>query len=620
MNRRKYLKRSAVALIAAVATVAVVSKIYNWWSHRSSSKSPEEGREEQESERTDNGRSEPGLEKKHQEDTENQYVSENSLVTVNLNSKINLDQVDDEAHNIDNEVQIDIQNVRLEAEADVKAATEDHGEMRASYMRKNLKQIDKGDPVVYLAKNNITFEDKSNRLRKAEIGLKNFPEAQEKVIMLLGATGSGKTTLINAMFNYILGVQFEDKVRIKLIDEEITYNQAQSQTKTITAYTIHHQPWFTMPYTLTVIDTPGFGDTEGIERDKLIMEQTRKFFETPGSNGFDKLDAVGFVIQSSLPRLTKPQSYIFDSVISLFGKDIGENIFLMITFADGQPKPPALNAVTLAELPFRQYLTFNNGYLFESSSVLSEAFYQIGAENFESFIAEVGVSEPTSLTLTKDVLQLRHKLEDALQNIQHTITLALNTLEELEEDIDALRNHKVELEDNRYFSYETVKTGTKASCSSDHEENDDSSVVKKRKVTSNSDLVDLIKKYKEKQEDEINIDQAIEECSRKTAKVKEDILRFVSQAKGCHQRLSEIALKPHNLSVENYVDFLIETEKAKVGADLAERLAPLNRLRELCKQNKSQLEEIFDSEVNFNPNWYDETDPFLRGNNMIHKD
>ena len=58
--------------------------------------------------------------------------------------------------------------------------------------------------------------------------------------MLVGATGSGKTTLINSMINYYFGVEYEDNFRFKLITEEDNgkRNQAHSQTSWITAYTI----------------------------------------------------------------------------------------------------------------------------------------------------------------------------------------------------------------------------------------------------------------------------------------------------------------------------------------------------------------------------------------------
>ena len=93
----------------------------------------------------------------------------------------------------------------------------------------------------------------------------------EKVLMVLGATGAGKTTLINGMVNYILGVQWKDHFRYKLIIEDDKVSQASSKTKDITAYTLHPIRGSAVPYTLTIIDTPGFGDTEGIERetDKL---------------------------------------------------------------------------------------------------------------------------------------------------------------------------------------------------------------------------------------------------------------------------------------------------------------------------------------------------------------
>ena len=40
----------------------------------------------------------------------------------------------------------------------------------------------------------------------------------EKTVIVVGATGAGKSTLIDGMVNYILDVAWEEDVRFKLID------------------------------------------------------------------------------------------------------------------------------------------------------------------------------------------------------------------------------------------------------------------------------------------------------------------------------------------------------------------------------------------------------------------
>nr|XP_055055812.1 uncharacterized protein LOC129440460 [Misgurnus anguillicaudatus] len=64
--------------------------------------------------------------------------------------------------------------------------------------------------------------------------------------------------------------------------------------------------------------------------------EIHEFFSQPG--GIDQIDAVCFVVQASLARLTHTQKYIFDSILSIFGKDIADNILMLITFADGNKR------------------------------------------------------------------------------------------------------------------------------------------------------------------------------------------------------------------------------------------------------------------------------------------
>ena len=198
----------------------------------------------------------------------------------------------------------------------------------------HCKLVNEKIPKVYKLPTLATFQSDLIEKRDALATRSSVSAAaSRKVVMLVGATGSGKTTLINAMANYILGVKWEDDYRFKLITEKTSDDQTKSQTKVITAYTFHKEEGYPFHYSLTVIDTPGFGDTEGLERDKKITAQIKEFFCS--ENGIDQLHAVGFVVQSSQARLTPTQKYVFSAILSIFGKDIAGNIFLMTTFADG---------------------------------------------------------------------------------------------------------------------------------------------------------------------------------------------------------------------------------------------------------------------------------------------
>jgi hypothetical protein len=112
-------------------------------------------------------------------------------------------------------------------------------------------------PAVYALPLTLVHENRDRQLRKYEINLdckkscSRLSNTPNKVIMMVGSTGSGKTTTVNAMINHIIGVKWDDSFRLKMIHEDSSNqgtenigNQTCSQTQFVTCYTLPHLTGF----------------------------------------------------------------------------------------------------------------------------------------------------------------------------------------------------------------------------------------------------------------------------------------------------------------------------------------------------------------------------------------
>ncbi|XP_053116330.1 uncharacterized protein LOC128329343 isoform X2 [Hemicordylus capensis] len=521
---------------------------------------------------------------------------------------------------------------------------EEEGSQRIAlkYLQKSTKVKDE-DPSVYALPLEEATSDMSGSCLTYQLGEENL-KVPNKVIMVMGATGSGKTTLINGMINYILDVQWRDHFRFKLIHEMTNRSQAESQTSEVTAYVVNHQKGFKVPYSLTIIDTPGFGDTRGIEHDKLITQQIREFFSTPG--GTDHIDAICIVVQASFARLTHAQKYVFDSVLSIFGKDIKDNIQVLITFADGQ-KPPVLEAIMQADVPCAKdakgtpvHFKFNNSALFAHNPVGSEGdsfnfdemFWKMGTMSMKTFFDSSSTLETKSLTLTKEVLRERQELEAAVEGLQPQINAGLVKLEELRKTQHALDQHKDDMAANRNFEYEVEKTvplhidisGTGnfiTNCATCHYTchypcgipNDDGKRgcaaidqttgrcqncpgrcvwnlhfnqkyrFEYTTVKEKKTYAELKQKYEHASGELMTTEKVLEKLNEEYEEVKEILEDLIQKSSESLQRLQEIALKPNPLSTPEYIDLLIESEKQELKPGYQERIRSLQEVRKVAE-------------------------------------
>ena len=314
-----------------------------------------------------------------------------------------------------------------------------------------------GEPIpIHLIPKTIVHEDKKNMLVKYDIkfGLIRTQCPKDKVLMLVGATGSGKTTIINGLVNYILRVEYGDEFRYKLIHD--SGPQVESVTTHISAYTIYCETGFPISFNLTIIDTPGFGDTGGIERDKQTVQQVKQFFEM--ENGIPHLDGIGFVCQAGSVRLTPTQLFIFNSIFSMFGKNVKDNIFVMCTFCDGAT-PGVIEALKEAKIPVDYVYKFNNSALYEANTNKENQdwYWNTGSASFRDFFTQFERARPMSLQLTQEVLQERETLETVIIGLQERTAIGMSLLNKLRSEIKILEDNRSVIEANRNFEYEVCE-------------------------------------------------------------------------------------------------------------------------------------------------------------------
>lgn len=294
---------------------------------------------------------------------------------------------------------------------------------------KELKMTENEDEALTIYK--VPFREELN-LPEEMIVRKVFGEPgqfDDKVVLLVGATGAGKTTLVNAMANYIMGVKWEDDFRFKIPVDDHLKNY-------ITVYTFYPMDGSALPYKLTVIDTPGFGSPEGLKGDKTIAKQVEALFKMSKASGIDHLNGIGIVIESEPKCLAPVQEYILASILSIF--DISQNIFTIFTFAEDQ-KPPVIKEIknrVIAEND--KYFKFNNSALFaakeENDESTAEVLWKMNLLSFQAFFSEFARVESVHFDLAKEVVEERNELQTLLDGLNKEFTKGLDKIEEIREE------------------------------------------------------------------------------------------------------------------------------------------------------------------------------------------
>ncbi|XP_036419497.1 uncharacterized protein LOC118803095, partial [Colossoma macropomum] len=492
---------------------------------------------------------------------------------------------------------------------------------------RNCKSI-KGSFTRYILNTKTIIDD--DRLKRKRFG-KEDKSKPHKTILLVGETGTGKSTLINAIIIYMLGVKWENRVWCEII--ETKDDQTDSQTTAVTVYDVFVEE---SPFSLTVIDTPGYGIF--MEYDFKIAEPLHELFRS--RDGVHEIDAVCFVVSAETKRLTDRQLYVFDAIFSLFGFDVERNIALLITNATHKLKH-ALKAITKSKIKCAKtpdgepvYFRFDNSHCAdfqeenEDDTEYETEYHQCkdpwvkNEEAMNKFFIFLNNINSINLGLTETVLRKRKQLKAAINNLKDRITLIELRKDELKQTKAALEQFEKEKKYNNNFEFvvdEPYKVkvpidskwwhlSKEATCCRVCEENchfpgcwcvrdlswcsimsegkctvctgkcDHTQHVKEGKIYElktrkvKKTLKDLKKKYEKESGEKMSLMSRLESELRENEREK---ARLVEECYQCVVTLEEIALKSAAVSTLQHLDFLIEKVKETGNRERVQRLKEL---------------------------------------------
>ncbi|KAJ6635669.1 hypothetical protein Bhyg_14255 [Pseudolycoriella hygida] len=185
----------------------------------------------------------------------------------------------------------------------------------------------------------------------AESSSEQMPQSESKqlTLLLIGETGVGKSTFINAFVNYLLFDDIDDAVNnlqcliptsFHVYDDSINdmrecffgspdenehCDKTQSSTQTCRCYNFQ-----TGNITLKIIDTPGIADCRGVNTDVLNLKHILSFIAN-----YDEFNAICVLLKPNNAKVGVVFKYCVLELLTHLNKSAAENILFLFTNSRG---------------------------------------------------------------------------------------------------------------------------------------------------------------------------------------------------------------------------------------------------------------------------------------------
>uniref|UniRef100_A0A183C7T0 G domain-containing protein n=1 Tax=Globodera pallida TaxID=36090 RepID=A0A183C7T0_GLOPA len=432
-------------------------------------------------------------------------------------------------------------------------------------------------------------------------------------ILLLGETGVGKSTLINAIVNYLKHPTFEEAIQADeiesviparfcteeydedgiLVQKEVMIGKTskdeclepgKSKTKWPKAYITPLK----VGHKIRLVEAPGIQDTGKIKKDNSNLHKTLSFIST-----LPELHAICILLRPNSTRTGPAFKYCINGLLTYLHKNAAKNIFLMFTNARGsnykmgktrellQRIINPIEAAHKMSIPLhRDRIYCLDNEAFEHLCLIKKGNIRYSEENIADFSKSWTRAEQEFQRMLKNVLALKpHRIWETVSlNKAHRtfvdLTYPLATISQ------SIQNNLIRIKEQQ----EAISKGEQARCTE----------VKKtaaKEIKLSHELDDAKRKlFADKRQTLSTLEAYRLQLLHEREKIYSKAAMFCSA-------LKTWALKPHNDSMEAYIMLSIQDGERFVAesdgeADQKLQLEKLKGLQESLRLYKEQKELI----------------------------